>query len=270
MADHDARRWTPQYVKLLAGMRALELRSAVQDALKRPQPDARHVLIYAQGRTGTTLLESLLVSTGHFVGLGEPLHLYTREVWSPLRHLRGMGRAATSNVVAHVKGSQLVRARRRPVDPGTFLRAMHDDGWTIVHVRRLGLFEQVLSECVALERGAYHKPDDREENIRFQIEPEDFLKRFERRLKYFEQDREALEHVPHLDVVYEDDLKDAARHQQTSDRICAELGLPPSPVSTQLRRIGGTDPSERLENYDEIVAALALRGLNRFSGVEQA
>ena len=269
MADHNARRWTPQYLKLLAGMRALEVRSAVHDTLKRPRPDARHVLIYAQGRTGTTLLESLLASTGHFVGLGEPLHHYTREVWSPLRHVRGMGRAASSNVVAHVKGSQLVRERRRPVDPCTFLRAMHDDGWTIVHVRRLGLFEQVLSECVALDRGAYHKSDDRAEDLRLQITPKDFVKRLERRLKYREQDREALEQVPYLDVVYEDDLRDAARHQHTADRICIELGLPTSPVTTQLRRIGGTDPRDWLENYDEIVAALALRGLDQFSTLER-
>lgn len=163
-------------------MRALELRGCLHDILRRQRPGSKHILIYAQGRSGTTLLESLLVSTGHFTGMGEPLHGYTREVWAPIRYGRGLGRGAGGrNLVAHVKGSQLVRERQRPVDPGRFLRALHEDGWTIVHVRRLGIAEQVLSECLALARGAYHKTDDRPETMRLRIDPEEFVTRYERR-----------------------------------------------------------------------------------------
>lgn len=44
------------------------------------------------------------------------------------------------------------------------------------------------------------------------------------------------------------------------DGICDALDLPRRPVRTELRWIGGADPRDRLENYDEIVAALAARG----------
>ena len=262
MAAHKNRRWTLQYLKLLLGMRMLELRSGLYDLLQNRQDNARHVLIYAQGRSGTTLLASLLVSTGHFTDLSEPLHLYTREVWAPVRHLRGLGHMTQGNVVAHVKGAQLVRERRRPVDAAGFLRALHDQGWTIVHVHRRGIADQVLSECTALARGAYHKTDDRPLKTRLRIDPAEFMRRYDRRLEFRDQDRAALKGLPHIAFCYEDDLMDGARHQATADRICTALGLPLRAVCSDLRRIGSTDPRERLENYHEIEAALAERGIN--------
>lgn len=244
-------------------LRWRELRGYLFDVLSRPNPNARHVLIYAPGRSGTTLLESLLVSTGHFEGLGEPLHLHTREVWAPVRYIRGLGRRAGKRaLVVHVKGSQLVRGRRRPTDPRSFLQTLHADGWTIVHVERLGVADQVLSECYALARGAYHKTDDAPDDRRIRIEPEEFLRRYHRLLEGKGLDRRALDNLPHLNFIYETDLMDATRHQATADRICKALGLPPRPVRTDLRRIGGTDPRHRLENYHEIGEALKTRGLN--------
>jgi len=267
MADHYTNQpLTLQYLRLLFGMRRQELRNYLDDALRKPRQDAKHVLIFAQGRSGTTLLESLLCSTGHFTGLGEPLHLFTREVWAPVRHLRGLGRSARGNVVAHVKGSQLVRDRRRPVDPGQFLRSMSAEGWAIVHVRRQGTAGQVLSECVARARGAYHKVDDRPDDIRPRIEPQEFLARLDRRLRFHEDDHAALQGVPHLSLVYEDDLMDSTHHQATVDRVCDWLGLPRRPVRTELRRISARGPAEQIENYDELVAALGARGLDWNAG----
>ncbi len=239
----------------------MEVRTLLADLTHRPRADARHVLIYAQGRSGTTLLASLLASTGHFVDLGEPLHLYTREVWSPVRHLRGLGREARGNVVAHVKGSQLVRERHRPVNPRGLLEAMLKEGWTIVYVLRRSVPDQILSECLALERGVYHKTDDRQEIPQIHIEPEEFLERCERRFGFAQDDRTALEGLPHVSLSYEDNLQNFACHQATSDRVMKEIGLPSSPVHSDLRRIGGSDPRKRLKNYDEVYAALTEKGI---------
>ena len=269
MAGRHNRRLTPQYLRLLFGMRRMELRSYLHDAVLKPRPDAKHVLIFAQGRSGTTLLESLLCSTGNFTGLGEPLHLHTREVWATVRHLRGLGRGAQGNVVAHVKGSQLLHERRRPVDPYRLLRSMSAEGWSIVHVRRQGIANQVLSECLARSRGAYHKIDDSPEQIRPRIDPQDFLMRYDRRLRFHEEDQAALAGVPHLSLVYEHDLMDSACHQATADRVCDWLDLPRHPVRTELRRIGARAPADQISNYDEIVSALEARGFDWFNDASE-
>lgn len=253
--------WTPQYFKLLVGMRVREICSYLDAMLRPARVDARHILIFAQGRSGTTLLANLLASTGHYVDLGEPLHLWTREVWAPEHYLRGLGRRYKGNVIAHVKGSQLARGRQRPVEAATFLRNMVAEGWLIVHVRRQDVAEQVLSECVALRRGGYHKFDAIPESIRWRIDPEEFLERYDRRLDFIEQDDAALEGLSHLTIGYEDDLLNAKCHQATSDRILAAVGLPSCPVQTRLHKIGGSDPWRQLENRSEIAAALMARGL---------
>lgn len=253
--------WTPQYVKLLVGMRVREI-CAYLDAVLRPaRVDARHILIFAQGRSGTTLLANLLASTGYYLDLGEPLHLWTREVWAPEHYLRGLGRRYKENVIAHVKGSQLTRGRQRPVEVATFLRNMLAEGWLIVHVRRRNVAEQVLSECVALRRGGYHKFDAVPDSIRWWIDPAEFLERYERRLGFMEQDDAALEGLSHLTISYEDDLLNAKYHQVACDRVLATVGLPSCPVRTNLHKIGGADPWRQLENRSEIAAALMARGL---------
>ena len=52
----------------------------------------KKVLIYGQGRSGTTLFEHLMCSTEHFVGYHEVLNTVTREVVWPIHYIRGLGR----------------------------------------------------------------------------------------------------------------------------------------------------------------------------------
>jgi hypothetical protein len=67
-------------------------------------------------------------------------------------------------------------------------------------------------------------------------------------------ERTIVEALPHLALVYEDDLLDGERHQPTLDRTFAHLGLPSHPVTAPLRRTGAGSLAERIANYEEIVA----------------
>ncbi|MBI1356439.1 MAG: hypothetical protein GC160_19020 [Acidobacteria bacterium] len=253
-----------------AALRLMELRAYLADKTRPAPANSKHVLIFAQGRTGTTLLESLLCSTGHFDGRGEVLNTYTREVWKPIPYVRGLGRAADgTNLVVHVKGSHLTRARRRlgSVDAVDLLRALDADGWTIVNIGRSSIADQVLSECVALARGGYHKTNDRQEMVRVRIDPAEFMRRYDVRLRFGQEDRAALDQFPHLQLTYEQDLADASGHQSAVDRILDAVGLPHKPVRTSLRKINRAAPTEILENFDEIDAALRGRGFEWSSKV---
>ena len=50
-----------------------ELRAYSADIFKKCSPEKRRVVIFAQGRTGSTLLEDILCSSGYFSANGELL-----------------------------------------------------------------------------------------------------------------------------------------------------------------------------------------------------
>lgn len=250
-------------LRTAAVLRLREARSYVDDLARPPVTGrAKPLLIFAQGRAGTTLLESLLVSTGHYEGHHEVLNTVTREVLWPVRHVRGLARGrAPRHVVAHIKPVHLVQDRRRPVDMAAFLRAVHDDGWTVLHLERTDVLRQTLSLFIAEGRGSFHKTDAAEERRQLHIPPEDFLRQVQGRTIMLQQERAALAALPHLRVSYEDDLLPPDRHQPTVDRILAHVGLAPRPVSTQLRKIAGGAVADGIGNLSELRAYLAAHGI---------
>ena len=244
-------------------LRALEARAYLDDLLGPPRAPANKILIFAQGRSGTTLLEELLCSTEHFVGRHEVLNCVTREVLAPAAYVRGLGRRIATpdcGLVVHVKGEHLTDDRRWPVDPASFLRALYTDGWRIISVVRTNTVQKVLSGFITEHRDGYHKRDAAPERLRFRIEPDVFLQRYERCVLADERDRLALKGVPHIALSYEDDLEDAARRQVTIDRIVDALELPTRPVSTDLKKINQSEPADMIANFTEIDAMVTWLG----------
>ncbi|WP_300534360.1 hypothetical protein [uncultured Mameliella sp.] len=251
-------------LRTAAVLRLFEARAYRAD---RKGPEAsqgkKNVLIFGQGRSGTTLFEQLMVSTGHFTGRHEVLNTVTREVIRPTPFVRGLGRLTPGeNVILHIKPEHLGRARRKrgPVDARAFLEEMIADGWTLVHIQRRDVLRQMISKYVAKARGAYHKTDDAEVEIRLDVPEAEFIAEYERRRGLLVQEDSLLAGLPRLSLSYEEHLEDPHLHQQTVDRVLAELGLPARPVSTRLKKIGKGSPARFLSNAEALRASFATRG----------
>jgi LPS sulfotransferase NodH len=227
-----------------------------------PQP----LLIFGQGRTGSTLLESLLASTGHFCSRGEVLNTKKHgEAYSPLRLVEGERKRATDQrLLCHIKPTQLTVDRTRPVrDPRGFLRELDRRGWRFVHISRRNKFEHVLSNLVAQRRG-YEKRNDTEEHLRIVVDCEDLLRRMESRFQQSEAEGSMLGSINRLEVVYEDDLLLPDLHQRTIDRILDEIGLESRPVSTVLRKVNAQRSSVLIVNYTEVAERLQNAGFSEY------
>ena len=53
-------------------------------------------------------------------------------------------------------------------------------------------------------------------------------------------------------MIYETDILDNTKHQETADRIFDYLGLNPHPVTTDLKRITVDRLQDMIINYEEI------------------
>ncbi|MEM7491597.1 MAG: sulfotransferase, partial [Pseudomonadota bacterium] len=174
-----------------------EVQSLVAPA--RGDPPVRFC-IYGQGRTGSTLLTSLLDSHPDITC---PDEILRRPKVAPLAYLRRRMRQAETRAFGfHVKFRQIEYFARVP-DQRAFLDALEAEGWRFVYLRRADLFAQCFSNAFARELRQFHfteeegPPKDR----RIEIRPAKLVRDIERRIHWGEAERAALEGRLHFEIV---------------------------------------------------------------------
>lgn len=250
----------PDRIRFPIAHRSQEAAAYLLDAARAPADGQRRVVVFAQGRTGSNLLESLLSSTGHFRRNGELLGPTRSEIVSPLRFVRGLAKQTTEHFIFRVKVYHLGKDRKRPVDARAFLERLHAEDWKVIYLRRTNKVRHALSNIVAVHRGDYHKFGREDEPLRVTVKCSELVWRVNGRLAFEAAEREALRGRPHHEVIYEDDLADASRHQATADRVLDYLGLEPRPVSTRHRKVNDVPLSELITNYDAFVDCVEAHG----------
>ncbi|NBC26848.1 MAG: hypothetical protein GVY08_08300 [Bacteroidetes bacterium] len=232
---------------------------------KEQVPQQVRVVLFAQGRTGSTLLEDLICSTGHFKKNGELLNVNKGEILFPLPFIKGISkRESGKNFIFHVKIYQLNRDRRRPVDAAEFMAELYAQGWKVIYLHRRNKVKHALSNFIAKERSSFHKTDDTKEDLEIHIDPESFVKVVNDRDKFVEAEREILKDKHHLEIVYEEDLKKSENHQATVDKIMDYLGLERREVQTDYKKVIKAPPEYLVVNYDELVERIKGNGWSNY------
>ena len=251
-------------------LKLIELRSYAVDLGYPAGTGLPPLLIFGQGRTGSTVLESLLASTGYFRSRGEMLNTDFRgEALFPLRFVEGeRKRSGSQRLLCHMKPKHLTIDRSRPVrDTADFLSELDRRGWRFLHLSRRNTFEHALSELVAERRG-YFKTDDVEESLQIKVDCNDLINRMNDMVQQAEVERSMLGAIDRIQVVYEDDILEPSAHQQTIDRILEKIGLESRPVSTEFRKVNTHPPSELIVNFAEVVERLQHAGFGKFVGAD--
>lgn len=245
----------PRVPVLPAVPKTQQLRAYLRLARRRPRRDQLRVVVFAQGRTGSTLLVDLL-------GAAPGVHADGEILARPVLWPRGWVEAARRHRVANtaycfkVKIYQLTDAQR-VADPGRWLGGMANAGWQVIYLHRRNLLRHVLSNMVAERRGTFEiRGRDVPVVDRLTVDPNELIRWMRIRRATGEAERAALAQIAHTSVCYEDDLLDGARHQMTYDRLAVDLGLPAGEVRTDVRRTTPDRLEDIVENYDELAAAL--------------
>lgn len=269
------RRWPPVHRMARAGLRAWNrllirthirelgtcLRGAIRTRTTREaggQP--RRFVIFAQGRSGSSLLLDLIRSHPDVHCDNEIFHRRVAgRLFSPWRYING--RAALSP--KGVYGCQLkiyqMTEDQNIEDAAAFLRRLDEAGWKIIHLVRENLFRKSLSLAVAEVRGKFlDRAAEGPVNLAaLVVDPKRLLAIMRERERFDREEAAALDGIPSLRITYESDLRDSHRHQVTCDRIFDFLGVPRVSVSTELVRTSSPRISDYIANHEEIFEGLA-------------
>lgn len=223
----------------------------------RTDYDARNkFFIFAQGRTGSTLLTSMLNDHSQ-IHCDDEL-LYNRRL-RPRQYVRASCmRAKLPAFGFHVKCYQLTRDQRIR-DPQAFLDELVAEGWKVLHLYRSNHFRHAISGLIARQRGIWHSHGQAKLRA-VRLDPREVQESIAERVHFRELERKMIERYEYLEIEYERDLEAAENQQQTIDRIFDFLGLPSEAITARLKRTTSTDLSQTIENFDEIRSFLDASG----------
>jgi LPS sulfotransferase NodH len=212
-------------------------------------------ILFAQGRTGSTLLGDLLRSHPA-IFFGD--EILSTKVTSPrwtaerlrLRHARHA-------VGFHVKIYQLTDDQG-VADPGAWLRGMHGRGWRVISLRRENLLRHVLSNMTAQAANRYEERAGSTDRVRIRphVDPSELMHWMGVRASVGAREAAALDGVGHLSLTYEEHLADPDSWRGTMQQVFTHLDLSPVDVATTLIRQNPGRLDELIANYDEVAAAI--------------
>ena len=259
--------WIPNLFNTQLPMKCDEFKAYFR-ALRSPSSrDKPKFILLAGYRSGSTLLAALLNCHPAIFCDGEIFlkfckqHPYSRlrrpfaKLLSPHLYIKGCVDFGQSNTWYgfDLKISQLETVHFEPLHGLLHeqLADLHRNNWRIIYLRRDNLYRQAVSNLLARSRNHWlvNEPTTLS---RVYMEPRDLLNE----LIWFEKqavlERNALQHLPHLTVLYERDLRQAGNHQAAADKAFSYLGLESFPVQTSLHRTTADSLADNIQNHDEI------------------
>lgn len=242
----------PYLSRLIKGARQ-ELKFSLNHRYSEPR---RKFMIFAQGRTGSTLLTSTLDRHPN-IHCDDEILIVPRAF--PRRFIESAARQNPAEAYGfHVKITQL-HAWQRIHDIGGFLRDMEEDGWQIIYLWRENLLRHVVSNVFAEATGTFHTDGTRAcvRSVRLPLERLAFDIDLRIRLRQAEQ--AALQGRHAFEIVYERDLLEHNRQKETFTALQELIGVHGIPLEPRLKKMVVAPLPELLSNYDEVSEWIASR-----------
>lgn len=240
----------------------------LRQLLHSSNKDIKKFVLFAQGRSGSSLLSDLLNNHPEIRCDGEILNVrYRGKKHFPLYYVKTL--AGTSEKPTYgfkVKIYQLFNNHNilhQDLDPKDFLTELYNSGWKIIWLTRNNIFRQAVSNFVLEARGKPHHRSEGELAIpKITIDPEKLFRSMRGREEHTKHEQEILEAIDHLKIIYETDLLE--NREDALTKIFGYLEVQPYAVKSSHRRTSKNDLSQYIVNYEEIVDFLSRTEYERF------
>jgi hypothetical protein len=209
----------------------------------------------AHFRTGSGLLCDLLNLHPEIHCDYEILYPFLASRMKP-KHLLVFMKSLIARTDAEIYGCNIKLDQLQSVheNPRRFVEDRHDEGWKIIYLKRLNILRAAISNFIAARHRRYSLPkDDGTTLSKTYIDCDELLNLLNWYQRIADQEAEVLADIPHLKLIYEEDLLDPTRHQRTLDAVFAYLGAGATAVQAKSARTGLDRLADYIENYEAVV-----------------
>lgn len=234
------------------------------------RPDHRFI-VFGRGRSGSTLLVSMLDNHPAITCAGEVLRFRTI---NPKAHLDRVLNAGTTPV----SGAKLLSYQMRDIHKMSyqvdFLRKLADEGVTIIYLVRENLVRHAISNIYARAQRIYHRKSGDASLVgqtrpKIMITVAEITAWIEGSAQLGEYEKAVLNDVPHRPLTYERDLSTPAARAITWADLLAQFELGFQPIRTTLQKITGDDLRQIIANHDELIDGLTNTPYSRFLALDE-
>jgi LPS sulfotransferase NodH len=224
-----------------------------------PQPKVAFV-IFGQGRTGSTLLADLLNSSEDIHcdrEIFNRFHFTGEIIKNPLRYIIGRSKRFYRYAYGFKVKIYQLNSDHRVASPRGLLEDLIRSGFRIVYLSRENVVEHAFSNVKRSVTGVTHIRGANRSNGKVSIPVPLLMDEIRDRLRFKEDELEVLKGLPHLPLVYEENLLDANHHLRTINSIRNYIGLSPvESVTSHYVKISAKSLKDEISNFEEIMTAI--------------
>ncbi|NER78888.1 MAG: hypothetical protein F6K42_04780 [Leptolyngbya sp. SIO1D8] len=143
-------------------------------------------------------------------------------------------------------------------EPRRFLDWLNSQGFKVIYLRRKERFKHAVSLVTSAKVGKLHhrKKEGHLKREPVEINPTEVLETISKFESCYQEEINLLQGIPHLPLIYEENLANGEEHQKTADLVFDYLQLEPEKVKAKLVKIMPQDLAETILNYEEVVGAV--------------
>lgn len=231
----------------------------------RKNPRLTRFVIFGQGRSGSTLLESLLDSHPEVTCEDELLRF---RFLMPFARIERHARAVPAGHKAfgfHLKPWHVTRIYGQELPP--FISALDEKGYKFIHHQRANWFLQSLSQVKFVSHKVAHAREESQvPQGALSVDPEMLVFLLREKEALAKEEAAVIQQLsqPAIRVVYEHDLQTPEQQQRAASRLFQWLGLPDAQAKTSMRKVSPEDWRLGVQNVEEVEAAVQEAGFGRF------
>ncbi|MGD1906791.1 MAG: hypothetical protein ACFB0C_12450 [Leptolyngbyaceae cyanobacterium] len=247
-------------IKRILDLRIDEISKYTKYFFQKRKPLKSKFVLVCDYRSGSTLLANLLNQHPEIYCDDEIFIPFVeskleRVVW-PYGYLQGRIINAPKSIYGFdCKVSQIGKMGVNPQNTTTqFFENLYRNNWKFIYLKRVNIVRQSLSNYIANARNQWHdRPSEILERRKVTVDINSFQKEIKSRQKISILSEQLMFKIPHLQVVYEDDLLSSDCHENTIKRICGYLNAPVFYHETDMRRVSTNRLSNDIDNFKEVI-----------------